>query len=71
MRKEAAVATKPGPVKARDPLNSTNFRQFAEDAIKVYEKKGMILDALLWHGIIGHYNAALDDANKRAGASGG
>jgi len=45
---------------ADSSLNETNFREFARKAIEKYEQRGMLIDAMLWSAIIGHYNTALD-----------
>lgn len=47
-------------------IDETNFRSTAQDIIKAYVKKGMILDALLWGRVIGLYDAALDKARLLA-----
>jgi hypothetical protein len=41
------------------PLGPDNFRDYAQAAIKSYADKRMLVDALLWRGIIGHYERAL------------
>jgi hypothetical protein len=43
-------------------LSKSNFREFAKRAIAQYEKKDLIVDALLWSAIIGHYEAAIKKA---------
>jgi hypothetical protein len=40
-----------------DTLDQSNFREFAQKAIAAYDKKGMIVDEMLWAGIIGQYDA--------------
>lgn len=40
-------------------INTTNFQDVAQTAIREYFKKGMLLDALLWGSIIAYYDAAL------------
>jgi hypothetical protein len=42
-------------------LDKTNFRDFARRTIDSYAAKGMLLDAILWGQIIGHYENALDE----------
>lgn len=42
-----------------ESLNKTNFRKFAKDTIASYDKKGMIVDAMLWGAIIRHYENEL------------
>lgn len=41
-------------------IDKSNFRETAQAAIKKYQDKGMILDALLWARIVGLYEKALD-----------
>jgi hypothetical protein len=43
-----------------DTLDQSNFRKFAQKAIAAYDKKGMIVDEMLWAGIIGHYDAEIE-----------
>lgn len=52
-------------------IGENNFREVADRAIEQYQKKGMIIDALLWAKLIGHYNAALDAAKARITELGG
>lgn len=46
-------------------LSEENFREYAQKAIKTYEEKNMVIDAIVWSGIIAHYNRALDAAGKK------
>jgi hypothetical protein len=46
------------------PLDDNNFREYAQSAIKSYERKRMFIDAILWRGIITLYEAALQAAKR-------
>lgn len=46
-------------------LDETNFREFAKAAIASYEKKAMVVDAMVWGQIIGHYERALGQKKPR------
>jgi hypothetical protein len=53
------------PAKTKGDLSRENYRTFAQDAIAQYERKGMIIDAMLWNAIMDHCDADLkrkDDA---------
>jgi len=60
----AATLNEDGTEKNIGPLSRDNYRQFAQRAIEAYERKGMLVDALLWSGIIGHYEASLPKTAK-------
>lgn len=51
----------------KSDLDETNFRSFAKKAIESYQKKGMLVDVLLWGGIIREYELALDKAGVTSG----
>jgi hypothetical protein len=40
-------------------LGPTNFQEFARRAIEKYKKESMIIDSMLWAGIIAHYDHAI------------
>lgn len=46
------------------PIDETNFRVHAQRAIKKYQEKGMILDAMVWGRIIALYEEALNRRMK-------
>ena len=47
-----------------DILDATSYREVAQRAIKTYEKKGMLIDGLMWGQIIGFYEEALKEAQR-------
>lgn len=48
--------------KKSDNIDETNYRNTAHRMVAKYEEKGMIVDALLWAHIVGHYETALKKA---------
>ena len=45
---------------ALEKFTASDARQFAEDAIKVYELNGDATQAVIWRLIIGRYNTEID-----------
>jgi hypothetical protein len=40
-------------------IDETNYREVAQQAIRKYEEKNMVIDAIIWSTIIGFYETAL------------
>ena len=63
--------SKPRKPAAKKPLGPDNYRDYAQAAIKSYVDKRMLLDAMLWRGIIAHYEWALESALETGVVSAG